>query len=238
MIVEPLMIPVQVALEYAFAAHRLNNGYLTETKTSDENKIIACANKDLVGRAVRRYTKVSPTYEYSVVFDLEVSNEDRENAARVDEHFKKYMFKSLAGKLSQFENDVYTAVCGETVNVTRAGLIAYIPELIKRDLERWNFEKMLRTEYKNSQVATEEKVKGNMTILDVRKLRKDFESFTIVIAGMDGNLYQFYKNEMTVDSVGKKYNINARVKKGDLEYNTKIPLTVLNYVKVAPCRNP
>jgi nitrogen fixation protein len=237
MILEPHTVPVQVALEYAFAAYRVNNGYLTDSKKDKDDNVVAYANKDLVGRAVRRYVNEGSHYAHSVVFDIEVTNNDRENAAQVDEHFKKYMFKSLAGKLRQFENDVYTAVCGETVSFNRAGLIAYVPELIKRDLELWNFEKMLKTEYKNSQVSVDKTVRGNMIILSVRKLKKDFENFTVVIAGMNGNLYQFYKKEMTEDSVGKIYNIGANVKKGDFEYNTRIPLTVLNYVKVAPCRN-
>lgn len=233
MFAEPLMVPVQAAIEYAFAAYRYNSGY--KTVTDVETKTFA--NKDLVGRAIRLHVGVSANFEYSVVPTLKVTDEDRENASKIDEHFKKYMFKSLAGKLGQFENDIYTAICGEKVSVNKSGLIAYIPELIKRDLERWNFEKTLKTVYKDSKVSTENHVKGNMTILDVRKIRKDFDSFTIVIAGMNGNLYQFYKKEMTADAVGKQYNINGKVKKGDVEYNTKIPLTVINYVKVAPCRN-
>jgi hypothetical protein len=231
MLVEMHKIPVSIALEYAFAAQRINNGYVTETNF--ESKIYS--NKDLVSKAIRKH--VDTYHDQIIAVDLEVTDDDRSNAAEVDEHFKKYMFKSIAGKLNQFENDVYTLICSQEMVLNKAGLIAYVPELISRDLEKWRFEKMLKSEYSNSQASHDETVKGNMTILNVRTIRKDFESFTVVLAGMNGNLYQFYKKDMSKDATGKKYNINGRVKKSSIEYNTKIPLTVINYVKVAPCRN-
>lgn len=228
--VELITVPVRMAIEYAFAAYRVNNGYIRDGNDAD-----VFSNKDLVGYSLKRKICDSSTFPAWVpekMTVLEVTDEDKKNADIIDEHFKKYMFKSLAGKLGQFENDLYTIVCSESIPITRSGIVAYIPEMINRDKDQWTYEKLLRSEYKDSKPADVKKIDGIIKILNVRKIKKDFEMFTIVIAGMNGNLYQFYKNELSVADKEKYFKITARVSGSTVEYSTKLPVTKLNYVKI------
>jgi hypothetical protein len=232
--VELLKVPVKLVLEYAFAAHRINNGYVKENTYRDSNTVFS--NKELVKLTLQSlYQK---TWLPENFIPLEITESDRKAANQVDSHFKKYMIKSLAGSLNPFEQDVYTAICSDEITINKVGTIAYIPELINRDQNKWTYEKFLKSEYKNSQHVEDPSVSGEMTIVNVRDVKTSSrEVFRIVVAGMNGNLYQFYNSKIDLDSEGQQYNIKGKNKGLGYEYTTKIPLTKLNYVKLSKCQN-
>jgi hypothetical protein len=231
-----LKVPVRLALEYAFAAHRINQGYV---KSSNDENVFA--NKDIVSLALKTHLIKQKSGEYYYIPNHfvvpEITDQDRASADGIDQHFKKYMFRSLASRLNQFENDVYTAVCSDEVPVSRAGLIAYVPELINRDRAQWDYEKMIKSQYSASKAVESETVSGTMTILRVREIVKDLNRFTMITAGMDGNLYEFAHKKITTEQQGSDFAIQGRVKGHGVEYHTKIPLTKLNYVKAILCPN-
>jgi hypothetical protein len=240
-VVQIKTVSTRLVLEYAFAAYRVNRGYVKEAGY--------CAvynNRTIVDYCVKNWINEnnnSPTLFHWTPNDFispEITDEDRKGADQVDEHFKKYMFNSLAGKLNQFENDVYSAICGEEIAITKVGLIAYVPELINRDRSKWQFEKTVKTEYKDSSFQEIENVEADMTVLRVYDFKThDYETVRSVILGYNSNLYQFYdkKKAVALGSEGKKYHIKARIKDRSSEKSTGATMTRLNYVKVKPCRN-
>ena len=240
-VVELKTVPVRLVLEYAFAAYRINSGYL---KVKTEDKL---ANKDLVSFSVKQHIN-QIDQNSSVIYHwipadfkpFEILDEDRANADKIDVHFKKYMFKMLAGKLSQFENDVYTAVCGEEIPITRVGLLAYVPELIERDHKKWAFDKLLKTDYKHSEFFEQKSIEGDMTVLRVIDFKtKSGDFLRSATLGLDGNLYQFFDNKhmIKLNSEGKLYHIKARVKTRTHEPSTGLTMTQLNYVRAKPCQS-
>jgi hypothetical protein len=242
-VVQLKTVPTRLALEYAFAAYRVNGGYVKEPSLSNGPEF---NNRNLVEHCVKHWINETQNestlvfwipYEFNV---LEITEQDRASADQVDQHFKKYMFNSLAGKLSQFENDIYSTICSEEVAITKVGLIAYIPELVDRDRAKWQFEKTVNTEYKHSSFQTVESVEGKMTVLRVYDFTtSDFDTVRNVILGFDGNLYHFYdkKRYVALKSEGCKYYVKGRVKAEAKERNTGATMTRLNYVKAKLCQS-
>jgi hypothetical protein len=242
MILELKTVPTRLVLEYAFAAYRVNRGYIKETYSDGA----VYTNRTIVDYSVKNWINsnhTGSTFPHWTPSDFnspDLTDEDREGADQVDEHFKKYMFNSLAGKLNQFENDVYSAICGNEMPLNKVGLVAYVPELINRDRSKWQFEKIVRTEYKNSSFQEIENVEADMTVLRAYDFQThDYEKVRLVILGYNSNLYQFYdkKRAVALGSEGKKYHIKARIKDRSSEKSTGATITRLNYVKVKPCQN-
>jgi hypothetical protein len=242
-VVQIKTVPTRLVLEYAFAAYRINGGYVKENHYQTKS---ICNNRTLVDYCVKNW--INETQSGSTLIHWlpneftvpEITDADRAAADQLDEHFKKYMFNSLAGKLNQFETDVYSAVCGEEIALTKVGLIAYIPELIDRDRVKWQFEKTVKTEYKHSSFQTVEAVEGAMTVLRVYDFTtSDFETVRNVILGFNSNLYCFYdkKKSVALDTEGSVYHIKGRVKTEAKERSTGATMTRLNYVKAKPCQN-
>ena len=238
-VVQIKTVPTRLVLEYAFAAHRTNNGYIKENHYQLNNRtLVDYSVKHWINETQSGSTLIHwlPN-EFSVP---EITDSDRAAADEIDEHFKKYMFNSLAGKLNQFETDVYSAICGEEVELTKVGLIAYVPELINRDRKKWQFEKTVKSKYKNSSFDTTESVDSAMTILRVYDFKTYEDQFVRnVVLGLNGNLYCFYdkKKSVALDSEGSVYHIKGRVKTEAKERTTGATMTRLNYVKAKLCLN-
>lgn len=244
-VVQIKTVPTRVVLEYAFAAHRVNRGYFKENLSVNETGVVY-NNRTIVDYCVKGW--INKNHRVSTLIHWipgdfvapEITDQDRRAADQVDEHFKKYMFNSLAGKLSQFETDVYSAICGEELPITKVGLIAYVPELINRDQRKWNFEKTIKTDYKHSSFQDVESVEGVMTVLRVYDFTNSrFETVRNVILGFNSNLYQFFDSKKTVslESEGCKYHVRGRVKAMDKEKTSGAIMTRLNYVKAKPCQS-
>jgi hypothetical protein len=242
-IVQIKTVPTRLVLEYAFAAHRINGGYVKENHYQTKS---ICNNRTLVDYSVKNW--INENHSGSTLIHWlppdftapEITDQDRSASDQIESHFKKYMFNSLAGKLNQFENDVYSAVCGEEVALAKVGLIAYVPELVDRDSAKWQFEKTIKTEYKHSSFQAVKAVEGEMTVLRVYDFTtSDFDTVRNVILGFNGNLYHFYDKKKSIarKSEGCKYHIKGRVKTEAEERITGAKMTRLNYVKAKPCLN-
>ena len=242
-VVELKTVPTRLVLEYAFAAYRVNCGYI---KNPNESNGAVYSNRTIVVYSVKNW--INDNHSGSTLLhwtpndfkSVDIVDEDRASADKIDVHFKKYMFKMLAGKLSQFENDVYTAVCGEEIPITRVGLLAYVPELIKRDHKKWEFDKLLKTDYKHSEFSEQKSIEGDMTVLRVIDFKtKSGDFLRSATLGLDGNLYQFFDNKhmIKLNSEGQRYHIKARVKTKTHELSTGLTMTQLNYVRAKPCQS-
>ena len=244
-VVQIKIVPTRLVLEYAFAAHRINNGYFKNSYHNDSVGV-TYNNRTIVENSVKHW--INETHSKSTLIHWlpnefsvpEITDSDRAAADEIDKHFKKYMFNSLAGKLNQFETDIYSAICGEEVELTKVGLIAYVPELINRDRKKWEFEKTVKKEYKNSSFETAESVEGFMTVLRVYDFKNYEDQFIRnVVLGLNGNLYHFYdrKRSVALESEGSVYHIKGRVKTEAKEKTTGATMTRLNYVKAKPCQS-
>lgn len=224
----PKEFPVQEVLAAAFAAYRINNGYIKHTQRfSEPENATIFANKELVKNHFANGAHWVPT-DFK---GLDIRDEDYDNVKDAMDHFKSYTFKILANDLSAFQKDVFSAVQSDTVPSGKLGLVAYVPELIGRELKENAFKKLLRTEYHNSEHIGKEKdaIEGNIKILK-RTYSSKWESNNY-IADYMGNIVSFMKADVYAE--GRRYSFKAKVKSHGRNSLFDINETRLNYVKVS-----
>lgn len=229
--------PTQKLLELAFAAHRINGGYVKETRRYSEGNPTIFSNKEIVAYSAAYYYN-KPAEENNVLktwipadfVPVKVTEEDHDAKASADKHMRRYTLLAM-GKLSDFENDVYSAYCSEVMPITRVGLIAYLPEFVDRELQAKIYKQRLQTEFANSKHYTLDPVVGNCEILKVIRVTREYEEpFYMHFGAIDGNLVCFAKKEGFAE--GLVYQISAKVKGQDKERETGLPMTRINYVKL------
>jgi len=233
-VVKLLEYPTQKLLELAFAAHRVNGGYVKDTRRYSEGQPTTYSNKEIVTYSAFHYNQyndpASKPFIPSDFIPVKVTDEDLAAKADADCHMRRYTMLAM-GKLSDFENDVYTAYCSEVMNVNRVGLIAYLPEFVNRELKQKAYKLRLKSEFANSKHYTNDPVAGNCEILKVIRVAREFdEPFYMHFGAIDSNLVCFARKEGYAE--GLVYQISAKVKGHEMERETGLPMTRINYVKL------
>lgn len=230
---KPMYFETREVIAAAFAAYRRNNGYIkSDSFDYHKNIWVSYANKNLLKDHFGRKGEVS----VEKLTNLDIINEDYDNADMAMTHFKRYTFKSLAttntsNGLSDFQQDVLNAVTDENgVERSLIGLVAYIPELVKREKNEAAAKKTMKNEYGDSthQGTRGDKIEGEFVVLS-KKYISSYERFVYSL-GMDGNLYSFWSERIQLE-VGSTYTLSGKIKGHGETFKTKYPETQLNYVK-------
>ena len=221
-------------LALAFAAYRQNNGYVKSTvRHSEPDKKTVWSNKELVSYTLAIESNKNK-HKHSAVFwipdgfePIVTSDDDIQNIDVARNHIKRYLVGMMSGDISQFQQEVYEAISGEEIQVTKIGLASYIPELIAREVSHNEFKKKIKNDFTDS-VAVTNAINGSIEIISCAYVEK-YESFSIT-AAIDGNLIKFFqKTSLTVGSV---INVTARPKKSYIDNKTNCTITYVNYVKI------
>lgn len=230
-----LEYPTERLIELAFAAHRVNGGYVKETRRYSEGQPTTYSNKEIVAYSAAHYNQynekdsVLRTWIPSDFVPVKVTDEDLTAKADADRHMRRYTLLSL-GNLNDFQQDIFSAYSSETMPVNRVGLIAYLPEFVNRELQDKMYKERLKKEFANSDYF-DNRVDGTVEILKVIRVAKEYdEPFYMHFGAVDGNLICFSRKEGF--AVGKFYTITAKVKGQDRERETGLPITRVNYVKL------
>mgnify|MGYP004013764187 FL=1 len=199
-------ISTQKALAVAFMADRLNGGYVKETRRFSEDVPTLFANKEIV----KFYFEEEDNFTPSDYVKAIPKDEDFDSVNIALNHFKRYSMEILGDKLNDFQKDIFSCVAGEVVHKGKLGIISYIPELVRREVEEGKLKKLLRTEYRNSEPVGEmlKPVVGNMKILS-RTYSSNWDSYNY-LADMTGNIVSFMKKDKF--EVGTRLNFKAKVK--------------------------
>jgi hypothetical protein len=221
--------PTEQMLEFAYAAYRVNNGYVKSTYWDYETDTNHYSNKDMVSYSAAIQFGDPDLFIPSGFKILEVVDEDRENVALAQKHFRRYSFLILGTDLTDFQKNVFSAISGETTDRKKFGLIASVPSVVKNEIETIAYTRLLKDQYSDSKHYTQKEVTGVVEILK-RIFLKDYATY-IYIAGIDGNLVSFTKPEKM--EIGAVYQLRGRFKSKEFERNTNIPLTKINYVKLS-----
>ena len=221
------MYPTQDIIALAYAAYRINNGYEKTTRRYSEETPTTWSNKELI-----TFTAKSDWKPEDFV-PITITDEDREAAKQGEKHMRRYSMLAL-GDLPQFESDLFSAYSAEETNISRVGLIAYLPAFIDRELAEKELKLRYKTEFADSaNISTVgERVTGQVEILKIITLADSFNGGTAYLhfGAINKNLVCFAKND--IYKVGETFDIAAKVKGYDLERNTNVPMTRLNYVKI------
>jgi len=215
---------LQEALAVCFAAQRTNGMYLKETvRFSTEGNATQHANKEIVKQHLGDYK--DPDF-----VDIKTTEEDYEGVDIAIKHFQRYTMGIIGNTLTPFQQDVFDLLSTETVQFKKLGLLAYVPELVKREVAEGKFKKMLRMEYRNSKdIGTpKDPVEGVVKILS-KFWSEQWESFNYV-ADYEGNLVSFMNK---IDhKVGDRKRLTGKVKAHGKNRNFDVCETRLNYCKL------
>ena len=221
------MYPTEDIIALAYAAYRTNNGYEKNTRRYSEGQPTTWSNKELITFTVKSDWKPED------FVPITITDEDRKAAVQGEKHMRRYSMLAL-GDLPQFESDLFSAYSAEQTNISRVGLIAYLPAFIDRELA----EKELKLRYKTEFADTAnintvgERVTGNVEIHKMIALADSFNGGTAYMhfGSIGKDLVCFTKNE--IYAVGETFDIRAKVKGYTVERNSNLPMTRLNYVKL------
>ena len=221
-------------LELSFAAQRINNGYVKDTRRFSEGQPTTWSNKEIISFSAAAYynSSNSSTYIPSDFIPIKVTDADYAALANADKHMRRYTLLVL-GNLSDFQADVFAAYAGERIAVNRIGLLAYLPQFVERELEEKIYKGRLKTEFANSTVIKEKKIIGELEILK-RVYSINYETY-FYTAGFNGNLVMFsnkfqYKNS-------EVFGFKANVKSQQTDRDTGLIVNKLNYVKLVKMEN-
>lgn len=213
-------------IELAFAAFRINKGYVKQTRRYSEGQPTTFSNKELV--ALTAHGEWRPEDFVPLV----VTDEDREAKRAADKHMRRYTMLAM-GDLPDFEADLFAAYSSEKMPIGRVGLLAYLPAFVERELQNKIYKQRMKTDFAESAYITENITEGtDVEILKVIPLTNyDFGEPAYLHFGAVGkDLVCFSKKEMY--AVGETYEMVGRIKGQDKERDSGLPMTRMNYVKL------
>ena len=215
----------QDVLAVAFRAYKHNEGYVKDTyRFSEPVNETLFSNKDILKFQFR------PEFRPEDYKPLKTTDEDYADVDEAMKHFRRYTFGMLGDSLSQFQKDIIDNVWSDTVEFNKLGLMAYVPELVKRELKEISLTKLIRTEYRESVYigAPGDSVEGVCQVLD-SYYSSHYERYAYTADYM-GNLISFW-NKFEIP-VGERRKFKAKVKGQTKNRLFEVNETALNYVKV------
>lgn len=210
----------------AFAAYRINKGYVKETQRYSENNPTKFSNKEIVKYSLE-YNADKEAYVPSDFIMPKILDEDHIAVAAADKHMRRYTLLGL-GDLNDFQADVFAAYSQDTLPVNKTGLIAYLPAFVERELDDKMYKRRLKTEFAESRAITDKKIVGEMEILK-RVYSINYETF-FYTAGVNGNLVMF-SNKFEY-KVGEVFGFRANIKGQQTDRDTNLTVNKINYVKL------
>ena len=223
--------PTKMLLELAFAANRINQGYVKTTRRYSEGQPTTFSNKEIVSFTAAHYFD-SNTYLPSDFVPVKVTEEDRTALAAAEKHMRRYTMLAL-GNLNDFQADIFAAYSQTDTPVNSVGLIAYLPQFVERELEDKIYKGRLKTEFAESRAIKDKKIIGELEILK-RIYSVNYETY-FYTAGFNGNLVMF-SNKFEYKT-GKVFGFRANVKSQITDRDSGLTVNKINYVKLIDMEN-
>jgi hypothetical protein len=212
----------------AFAAYRFNSGLIKDSvrwDDSTESLVPVTPNKVLMRNTVSQK-------EGEIC--LTITDDDRQQAElAINALHGDITLKLLMGKrVSDFVQNLNTAVSKESCTVSDCGIVAWLPEMFGRvKIDQANKEQMLEFSMTSEYIgAIDQKVTIDFTMINSRFLR-DYDCYSVFGHDNNGNCVSFFtrKSEMT-----KGGRITGKVKSHKTDdYHNGTKVTTINYVKGA-----
>tara|TARA_B100002019_G_scaffold103751_1_gene89290 strand:+ start:3376 stop:4050 length:675 start_codon:yes stop_codon:yes gene_type:complete len=215
----------QDVLAVAYAAHRKNNGYIKDTyRFSEPTNETAFSNKDYV-----KFQMV-PEYRPEDFKPLVITESDYAGVEAAMKHFRRYTLGILGESLNSFQQDMIETILVDSVDTNKLGILAYVPELVRRETKENSFKKTLRTTYRNSNYVGEpkENFDGVVCVLN-ENFVADYDKFVYTCDYM-GNIVSFW-SKFKIEA-GDRRRIKAKIKSHVKNRLFDVNETQLNYVKM------
>lgn len=228
--------PLQVLLELACAAQRINQTYQKDLEA-------VYANGDIFGGKVMYYKypnrqlmmlalgedKTQYSSEYPKPTLLCTNLDDRELANDIQKYYRRLAFAAIQGD-NEFQTEVNALLNAENIPLNKLGFIACLPSVYKRDYARTQTERKVKT-LDEGYLAD---INSNLLDLDCEVLSsqrsKNFDAFNIE-AIIDNKMVSWMSK--TDLKLGPAVIVKAKVKDHTKHWKYQNAVTRLNYVKAA-----
>jgi hypothetical protein len=151
-------------------------------------------------------------------------------AADIVRHYRKLTFGVIADDLNDYMTRVFSSTQGETVTFKDLGVVASVPSLYQKDLEKRRVEKESKNSVQEYIGVVGESIDLTIRYINTRFVQK-LECYAHDAITNSGHLVNFL-NKKKLGDVGQTQKIRAKVKSHGTNYQTKALQTQLNYVKV------
>jgi hypothetical protein len=218
--------PTQQLIELAYAAYRINKGYIKQTRRYSEGQPTTFSNKEMITFTAHGDWKPED------FVPIEITDADRKAKEAGDKHMRRYTMLAM-GDLPDFEADLFAAYSSDEMPIGRVGLVAYLPAFIERQVADKVYKQRIKTEFADSKHLVGDRLEPTeVEILKVIPLNNDWmtEPAYMHFGAIGKDLVCFTLKQMY--AVGDTYDIVARIKREDLERDSNTPMTRLNYVKL------
>lgn len=220
-------------LALSFAAYRINEGYVRDTRRySEDDNSTKFSNKDLLRYHFMEKVEYIPTdFKQFTAFPEDIENSkqavtflNRENTLQV-----------MAGTVSGFMDSLLKCINNETITANEFGVVALLPKVYFENKDKKEFKKKLKTEFSESVHLGNPgvKIEGQFVVDDIRFVEKF--GCHVVNGHIDTNLVSFFKEfgaDKKIPAKGDVLNIKGKIKRCGENFITKIPETQLNYVRI------
>ena len=166
--------------------------------------------------------------EYKELINLK--QEDADMAAGIVRHYRKLTFGVIADDLNDYMTRVFSSTQKEQVTFKDLGVVASIPALYQKDLEKRRIEKESKNSVQEHIGVLGESIELTIRYIGTRFVQK-LECYAHDAITNTGHMVNFL-NKKQLGDVGQTQKIRAKVKAHGTNYQTKALQTQLNYVKV------
>ena len=158
------------------------------------------------------------------------NDDDLETAEAIIKYFRRLSFGIMADNINDYLSRVFKLTQNEDVAMSDFGVIASVPNLYQRELKA----KDVRSQMKDAKHEHFGEINQSVT-LEIRYLSTKYipklNCFAHNAVTSSEHLVSFL-NKIELGTAGSVQKIRARIKSHGQEWNSKLPETQLNYVKV------
>lgn len=216
-------------LAQSCANYRTTGAYISETQATEAaytGKTIYSSKQLLL---YHFYPNLVPEDFETIV----VTNDDISHATTIIKYFRRLTFRAISNNISDFHSIILSYIDVEKVTGKAFAMIACMPMAYKRDYDINTKSKVImQTEGKVLEPIGDQ-IQTYCYILDVKYVTSvkfsDFYAYTAITT--DGFLIEF-TNKKKVAENGQSLQIKGKIRDHSVDYNTKKPLTRINYVKI------
>jgi hypothetical protein len=213
-------------------ADRLNKGQYVKYAEFDleTGNVKQVPNRQLINQAIKLEGP-----DKTLVLDPSPSDEDRNRAEEMAEHFKGLALEKLAGGLSSYDDKVFNIITREAIGIEDMAFIASLPSRYTRELKKERITERMTELGASSQYQFKPKMMINNLKLEV--LVK-FEARTFigsVIKATDGQNLYFFTSSQDIESwpqPGQEFVIRGVVKDHFIDERDGYRYTRLTRVKI------
>lgn len=230
------VFPLQVLLELACAAQRVNKTYQKDLEAiyADKDVIVGKVmyykypNRQLMLLALGE-DKSQYSSEYPKPQLLCTNLDDRELANDIQKYYRRLAFAAIQGD-NEFQTEVNGLLNSTDIPLNKLGFIACLPSVYKRDYARQQTEKKVKTlDVGYVGLVGEEILDKDCEVLSSQR-SKNFDAWNID-AIIDNKMVSWMsKNDL---KLGPCVVIKGKIKGHNEHWKHGNPVTRLNYVKAA-----